>query len=214
MTLSSYPKVGGTTTDAQYAAFFASFIGTGVRDAGSFLVTADSSGLNVKVAPGFAVVAGNVATDPAQATLTIAANASGNPRIDTVILKRDFTAGNVVSLVVKAGTPAASPSAPSLTQDVTAVWEEPLANVYVANNAATITSANVTDVRRFMPTNVASWLTGGRPAARLALVGLNLTTGRWEGHDGTEWVELLDSRQIVISPTPPASPKPNQIHMY
>ena len=193
MAQTSYPKVGGATTDAQYAEFFDSIIGTGVRDAGGLLVYGDSSGLNVKVAAGFAAVAGSAFSSTAIEPLTIAANTSGNPRIDSVILRRDFTAGSVVTLLVKQGVAAPTPSAPTLTQNRSGVWEEALADVAVANNAATITSANVTDRRRFLATRVDSWTTAGRPAARLSVFGLNRTTGRWEYHDGTGWKDLVPS---------------------
>src|SRR5258706_2476098 len=50
--------------------------------------------------------------------VTIASNASGNPRIDAIVVKIDVgatpdnTASNVATLVAVQGTPGASPSAP------------------------------------------------------------------------------------------------------
>lgn len=199
MTLVSFPKVGGATTDAQYAEFFSTFIGTGVRGASEFLVSADSSGLNVKVAGGLAVIAGCAAIESsaAPATLAIEPNATGAVRVDTVVLRRDFTAANVVTLVVKAG-PGGS-SGPALTQIVGGVWEEPLADVTVAAGAATITSANVADRRRLLPSNVQTWATTSRPVGRAGLLGLNTQAAKWEYHDGTAWRDLMAVKASAIS---------------
>lgn len=190
MTMTSYPKVGGTTTDAQYAELFDHVIGTGVRDSAALAVTADSSGLNVKVAAGFAVVNGVAFNSTAVEPLTIAANTSGNPRIDTIVLRRDPSAGSIVTLVVKQGSPGATPAPVTLTQSTTGVWEEALADVAVANNAATITSANVSDRRRYLSSRVRAWATATRPSGRLGQLGLNTTTARWEYHDGSTWKDL------------------------
>lgn len=210
MAKTSYPKVGSSTTDAQYADLFNLIIGTGVRGAADLAVSADSTGLNVKIATGFAVVAGNAFNSTIIETLTIGANATGNARIDTIILKRDFSlaGGVVVDLVVKAGTASTTPVAPTLTQVTTGVWEEPLADVRVNNGVSTITSANVTDRRRYLPTNVMDWTTATRPAARRGLFGLNTTTGSWEGHDGTTWTNLSPTwANITGKPTtfPPST---------
>lgn len=63
--------------------------------------------------------------------LSVAANASGSPRIDSVILRKD-TAAQTVRALVKQGTPAGSPVAPSLTQSA-ATWEIGVADIAVAN---------------------------------------------------------------------------------
>lgn len=78
--------------------------------------------------------------------LTIAANASGNPRIDVIALEVDFTNQEVRAIVVQ-GTPAGSPVAPSLTQDA-AAWQVALAHVTVANGFATIVDADIDNTVR------------------------------------------------------------------
>jgi hypothetical protein len=85
-------------------------------------------------------------TDTAE-TLSIAANndGSGFARIDTIVLRKSYAA-QTVRLAVLQGTPAASPAAPTLTQN-TSTWEYPLADVAVANLFTTITNANITDRR-------------------------------------------------------------------
>ncbi|MCI0353231.1 MAG: hypothetical protein L0Z53_27755 [Acidobacteriales bacterium] len=107
---------------------------------------------NVEVVAGAAMVHGTMFVNDATATLTIAANGSGNPRIDTVILRKDFAA-QTVRFVVKQGTPAASPTPPALTQIINVTWEIPLADIAVANGFLSITNADIT--LRAEPANAA-----------------------------------------------------------
>lgn len=86
---------------------------------------------------------------PAQ-TITIADNASGNPRIDRIVARADYT-NRLIEFDVLQGTPAASPTAPVLTQTST-TYEIALAQVAVANGFTTITDANITDEREFAKT--------------------------------------------------------------
>lgn len=91
------------------------------------------------------------------AELTITANASGNPRIDAVVLYIDLAAvsnadsTNVAKLVVVAGSPSASPVSPSDAAISASIGaSDPfirLADVYVANGDTTITNSNITDTR-------------------------------------------------------------------
>lgn len=85
----------------------------------------------VNLRPGSAVVNGVLYINDAVKALSIAANASGSPRIDSVILRKD-TAAQTVRALVKQGTPAGSPVAPSLTQSA-ATWEIGVADISVAN---------------------------------------------------------------------------------
>lgn len=82
-------------------------------------------------------------------TLAIAANGSGLARIDGVFFKVQDSqysgAVNSSSLVVVTGTPSGSPTAPAAPANSIR-----LANVAVANGAATIVTANITDTRPWM----------------------------------------------------------------
>ncbi|WWV91852.1 membrane protein [Microbacterium phage phiMiGM15] len=192
MAMTAWPRVNEATTDAQYAELFDSVIGTGVRDAAELKVDADSSGLNVKVAAGFAVVAGSAFLSTAAETLAIAGNSTTNPRVDAIILRRDFSQSPaVVTLLVKQGTAGSNATAPALTQQPKGVYEELLATVAVAAGAATITSANVSDRRSFLSSRVGVWTTAKRPPARAGRIGFNTELSRWEGHDGSTWGGLL-----------------------
>lgn len=108
-------------------------------------VTASSpAAASVAVRPGSALVQGTFYHSDAVETLAIAANASGNPRLDTIILRKD-TAAQTVRLAVLQGTPAVIPLAAALTQN-TATWEIPLAYITAANGFVTITAAEIIQV--------------------------------------------------------------------
>lgn len=101
---------------------------------------------SVTVSPGAALVNGKYYFSDANETLSIGANVSGNDRIDTVVLRAVYTA-QTIRLVVLAGTPAASPVPPSLTQTDGVQWEIPLADVYVSNGFVSIADTDITDRR-------------------------------------------------------------------
>lgn len=110
---------------------------------------------NVEVQIGAALVDGRFYENTAAKTLAVAANASGNPRIDTVILRLDYTA-QTVRLIVKQGTPAGSPVRPTLTQNATN-WEIPLADIAVANGFATLAQSTITQRQRYAQFAPCGW---------------------------------------------------------
>lgn len=110
---------------------------------------------NVEIQIGSAVVAGYLYQNTAALTMPISSNASGNARIDTVILRVDFVA-QTIRAVVKQGTPAASPARPSLQQDAT-YWEVPLADVAVANGFATLAQSTISQRQRYTNTHTFGW---------------------------------------------------------
>jgi hypothetical protein len=150
MAQTSWPFENIDTSETQFSQW-ARHIGEGVRPGYSseLEVTADSTGMNVKVLAGQALVRGHYYDSTATETLTIATADLTNPRIDTVVLRLDPTA-NTVSLVVLTGTPAASPSAPALTQTEGSVYELPLANVAVSVAETVIAPGDLTDRRVYI----------------------------------------------------------------
>ncbi len=98
---------------------------------------------DIDVLPGAALVEGVFYVSDATETFTIAANLSGNARIDTVVLRKDYTA-QTVRLAVLTGTPAGSPVPPSLTQSDGVLWEIPLADIAVANGFVSISNSDIT----------------------------------------------------------------------
>lgn len=110
---------------------------------------------NVQVQIGAGLVNGKLYESNASELLAVGANASGNARIDTVILRTDYVA-QTIRLIIKQGTPAASPARPTLTQSAS-LWEMPLADIAVANGFGTIVQANITDRRRYIHSSAAGW---------------------------------------------------------
>lgn len=139
---------GSNVTENQWSEFMRHVMGDGVirNELNSFAVFGDSTGMQVKVPSGKAWIKGHYGSNTSQVTVPIAAADPTNPRIDRVVLRLDWTA-NTISLEVLQGTPAGSPSAPSLTRTATR-WELSLARVAVAAAASTISAGNVTDERQ------------------------------------------------------------------
>lgn len=147
---------GDAVTEDLWSMLARNFVADGVIQGAlnGLQVYADSTGMQVKVKTGRAVVKGHMYNTDAEIVLPISVADPTNPRIDSVVVRVDWTA-NTISLVVLPGTPAANPAAPALTQvDVLSGqanprWEMLLANVNVAANATTIATGNVTDARTF-----------------------------------------------------------------
>lgn len=206
MAETSYPWDGTSTGDATTAPYDAptewadvqKAYGTGMQRADSGVIFGSGSeaaqleslqvtqnspaAANVLVNIGRAIVDGTFYKNTSALTLTIAANASGNPRIDTIVLRKDFTA-KTVRAVVRQGTPAASPVPPTLTQSASVTWEIPLADIAVANGFVSITNANITP--RYIPANASDRLSlnmlnnnSGAVITGGSVVGLDSTADR------------------------------------
>lgn len=149
MAQTSWPFENIDTSETQFSQW-ARNIGEGViQDRGNELeVYADGSGMNVKVRDGDYLARGHYYTNSGTETLTVTAADPSLPRIDSVILRLDPTANSIL-LVVLAGTPNASPSAPALTQTDSGIYEVKLADIAVAAGAVVISSGNVTDARSY-----------------------------------------------------------------
>lgn len=100
----------------------------------------------VRIRSGNAQIQGFWYESNADESIEIPSNTSGNPRIDRIILRLDPTA-KTIRLVHLTGTPAGSPTAPSLTQILGGTWDIPLSQIAVANLFATIVDADITDER-------------------------------------------------------------------
>lgn len=77
--------------------------------------------------------------------LTISTADATNDRIDRVVVRLDISNREII-LAVLTGTPAATPSPPSLTRD-SSTYELSLAQIYVAANATEVTTSDITDER-------------------------------------------------------------------
>ena len=118
-------------------------------------VFSSGAGMAVTVRPGVHLIRGVLYDQAGNVDLPVDAP-STQPRIDTVVIETMVPGSGPdvegrTRLVVKKGTPAATPSAPSLTQTTT-IWEHPLADVRVDPAVSAIASNKITDRR--IPANV------------------------------------------------------------
>ena len=147
-------------------------------------VFADSTGMQVKVKPGEAWIRGHWGEVLTQKTLPIAASDPTNDRYDLVVARVDFV-DNLLELDVKTGTPSGSPVEPTVTQN-TAMWEIPLARVFINNGVTAIAATDVTDRRLRVGNGLFNHFTPtlyyeGSPFGTFAKNVVNLGTGnqRW-----------------------------------
>jgi len=175
MTQVSYPWTGTATGDAgpysadTWAHLWREMIGIGSGAGGSpnsgvlwgsganpdpgLTVKQNSpTGQSVILSAGAAQVDGTMYTNRADLVLAVAANGAGNPRVDTVVLRKDWAA-QTIRAVVKQGTPAASPVPPGLTQSQGVTWEIPIGDLTLASAYTTIATAQIAN--RFNFKNVA-----------------------------------------------------------
>lgn len=146
----------GPYSDANWQQLYRAIIGFGAarNNNGVFLMsgTEPNDGLKVQaqagpttsvdVLIGAALVQGIAYFNTATTAFTPAANASGNPRIDTIILRADY-ALQTVRLAILQGTPAVTPAAPSLTQSAGVMWEIPIADLALANGFTSIAQSAI-----------------------------------------------------------------------
>ncbi len=191
MAQTSFPFENADTTEVQYSSLFAKLQTTGVDgdQNGTVLKVSANAGMAVNVAAGFAIIRGFAYQSTDVEPLTLQAG-EAQPRIDIIILRLDPTANNIL-LAIKKGTAAASPSAPALTQVVGGVWEMPLAQIAVAANATAVGGGDITDVRRYLGTQVGTWTTATRPASpTLGLLGYNSSLAAYEFWNGSAWAGI------------------------
>lgn len=192
---------GANIVEAQWRAMARHWVhgGSGVlaTELNKLSTIGDSTGMQVKVDTGRAWVAGHFYENDAQLTLAISSNASGNPRIDRVVIRADFTANTIAATVIT-GTPAASPVAPAITQS-TSVWDIPLAQVAAANGAVTIAAGNVTDERPLVGPNMAAMRSPSTTARDLmvtspqaGMMDYQSAARKLELHTGSAWSDLLN----------------------
>ena len=129
--------------------YFSGIISRGVLQnyLGVFQVQA-ATGMSVTVQTGRAFFTdGKWCENTTAETLALGASEISLNRIDRVVLHKDVsTASRTVTLIIKPGTPSATPEPPTL-ENTADVEEISLAQIYVSANASTITQVNITDER-------------------------------------------------------------------
>lgn len=176
MAQTSWPFENIDTSETQFSQW-ARNIGEGVKQdtLNELEVYADSSGMQVKVKTGQALVRGHYYQSTAEEVLTIATAPVSNPRIDNIVLELDPSA-NHINLVVVAGTPASSPVAPSVTQTDGGIYQIKLAQVLVGAGVTTIAADKVTDTRPALVTAASLATEVTNLASDVAVVEASLTT--------------------------------------
>jgi hypothetical protein len=105
--------------------------------------------LNVLVKTGALTIRGRLYENTAQQTLTLGTADATNPRIDRIVARISLLSSvQTIRLVVLAGTAAATPSLPNLTQNST-TYEISLGYVWIAATATTIAATEIHDERIF-----------------------------------------------------------------
>lgn len=210
MAIIAYPFDSQDITEADYGALIGSAFASGIVGAPSAnhfkVVTSASMTIAVTAVGGasLALVRGHACVLTANELLTIEA-ASPAARVDLIVLRMDYASNSIVPAVKKGTSGSATP--PSLTWGTSGVYEIPLATIAVASGATSISSPNITDVRKYAGATIAAWVTDQRPSGQPA-IGYNLTTATWEASlDGSTWVTLsvsthtLDSHPGVLAVT-------------
>lgn len=128
------------------AAYFSSFVGTGVyANSADNLKVYPLEGMNLQVRAGKGWINGYYYENDSDLGLTLDNADGAQSRIDSVVLRLDLT-NRYIRIFVKKGAYSSSPIAPSLTRNAE-VWELQLATIQVDAGAAEITAANITDTR-------------------------------------------------------------------
>ena len=126
--------------------YLANIVGNGVfPNPSTQLQVRAGTGMHVIVAAGSGWIDGHKVVNTADLTLDVTAADVVLNRIDAVIFYVDTTL-RTMGISVKAGTAAATPSAPALTRTSTR-WEMCLAQVRVNKQTSAITDAMITDTR-------------------------------------------------------------------
>lgn len=136
-------------SQVEFAEVFGTIIGNGyLGQVGNELVTTENTpvGMSVLVGTGKAWINGYWYSNESVKEIPISTADATNPRIDRVVLRLDVLNARSIVAVVKTGTPASTPVAPSLTQ-TEQLWEIPLYQVYVAPAVLAIYDEDLTDER-------------------------------------------------------------------
>ena len=165
MTKRVFNMGGGAHSDAAYTAFENAAYGSCVANATSLAVSA-GSGMSVRIAAGDAIIStpssGKRIQSDAIETVTITAANATYPRIDSVVVYIDSAiqpttavidnVNGILKFAAVAGTPAASPTAPTESMIQAAIGAGNrymvLADVKVPNGATSMNTATFTDRRK------------------------------------------------------------------
>lgn len=136
----------------RFSEYFRSFMTSGIKNGGDNLrvIPKDPAVMTVTLKSGIALIQGYYYNNLANLDIAISEADSLNPRIDRIIIKLNINDSvRSANAAILKGTPAASPTAPSLNRDFegTGIFEISLAQIYVGAGVTSILSENITDER-------------------------------------------------------------------
>ena len=172
----------------QLSSIFDGIISDGVYATyGNHFLVSPVSGMQIKVGSGRAWLDHTWTLNSTDYPLTVEDAEVVLKRIDTVIIEVDRRdSGRINRLRILKGTPASSPSAPTLTNTDT-LKQYPLANILVKPNVTEITTADITNR---IGTSALPWVTG-----IIDHVTADELVTQWR----SEFDTLLDTLQEMIS---------------
>lgn len=140
-------------TTAQLATFYKGMMSTGVYPnyLNNMEVTKVTDTMKTSINTGGAIIEGYTCDNSSTYELTHDTADATNPRIDLIILRMDLSERSILPAILK-GTPAASPTAPELTQ-TTNLYEIALASVTVGAGVSTLNASTLTDLRTYAAAN-------------------------------------------------------------
>lgn len=151
MSEQSWPYAGDAVTEAEWTAMSRLWRRSGVVDGADneLAVSAVAGQLQVQVASGQAWLDGFYYASDSPVTLPLTTADLNDGRIDLVVVRSDRGEGQA-RLAVKTGTPAGTPSPPTVEQDHagSGIFEIALAEVTVAAATGDV-DGQVSDVRQF-----------------------------------------------------------------
>ena len=176
----------------QMSEYFRGIVNEGVFQHldGGLAVTA-GTGLAVSVASGRAIIQNRWVQNSDAMTLSISAASETYARKDAVVVRLNYSTRSI-EIAVKAGTPAASPVAPSMTRNST-TYEMALAYVNVAANA---TSVTVTDKRS--DSTVCGWVTVAQSTSGEVDAQLNAMKTGFDGVTYSSPVEMVQGCDEIL----------------
>jgi len=138
-------------TQVQFAEVLAEIFTNGIISGAlnEFEVTEnDPASMSVIAKSGRAWIKGYWCHNTSDLVKTLGAADPDDDRIDRIVLRLDTVTELKISVEVLEGTPAGSPSAPSLTQ-TSSTWEISLAQVLVEAAVTSVANADITDEREY-----------------------------------------------------------------
>ena len=140
----------------QISEMFEGLLSDGVFESvGDALIVKEKSGLTVEIGTGRAWIGDRWMKNDAKLDITLAAAHLTLNRWSAIVIKADYS-NRVITIEEKAGTPATSPTKPTMTYN-DSIKEKCLAYVYVGKGVTSITQTNITDCRA--DTSICGWVT-------------------------------------------------------